>query len=152
MSARPHLLLGNLGTPQAPTPEAVREFLTDFLSDPAVVDLPRLIWQPILKYMVLRSRPQRVAEAYESVWSPEGSPLRVATERMVQAVRDRADGALSVSSAYRYGEPSPTASVSGRSRPDERTSSSMQIRPRTRTDPRPTGTGFRPAIRNTRCG
>ena len=105
-SARPHLLLVNLGTPEAPTAESVREFLSEFLSDPAVVDLPRWLWRPILERMVLRSRPARVAEAYESVWTEQGSPLRVATDRMVEAVRTRANGAISVSSAYRYGEPS----------------------------------------------
>lgn len=103
---RPHLLLVNLGTPSAPTPGAVREFLSEFLSDPAVVDIPRWIWRPILETFVLRSRPHRIAEAYQSVWTDEGSPLRVATERMVRAVQERAGGALTVSSAYRYGEPS----------------------------------------------
>jgi len=103
---RPHLLLVNLGTPDAATPEAVRRFLLEFLSDPAVVDLPRWIWRPILRHFVLRSRPERVAEAYASIWTPEGSPLRVATERMVTAVQALAGDALSVSAAYRYGEPS----------------------------------------------
>jgi ferrochelatase len=104
--APPHLLLVNLGTPDAPTAEAVRTFLREFLSDPAVVDLPRWLWRPILERAVLRSRPHRVAEAYGKVWTPEGSPLRVATERMVGAARVRAGAALTVSSAYRYGEPS----------------------------------------------
>jgi ferrochelatase len=101
-----HLLLVNLGTPTAPTPEAVREFLDEFLSDPAVVDLPRWLWQPILRTMVLRSRPARVAEQYASIWMPGGSPLRVATERMVAAARAIANGRFTVSAAYRYGEPS----------------------------------------------
>ena len=102
----PHLLLVNLGTPSAPTPAAVRAFLEEFLSDPAVVDLPGWLWRPILRTMVLRSRPERVAHQYASIWSPEGSPLRVATERMVQGLRARAGGAFTVSAAYRYGEPS----------------------------------------------
>ena len=104
--AAPHLLLVNLGTPTAPTPESVRAFLSEFLSDPAVVDLPRWLWRPILDRMVLRSRPARVAEMYKSIWSENGSPLRVATERMVTAVRARSGDACTVSSAYRYGEPS----------------------------------------------
>ena len=103
---RQHLLLVNLGTPQEATAESVRTFLREFLSDPAVVDLPRWLWLPILEKMVLRSRPQRVAEAYGSIWTEGGSPLRVATERMVMAVRARANGTFTVSSAYRYGEPS----------------------------------------------
>lgn len=102
----PHLLLVNLGTPTAPTPDAVREFLAEFLSDADVVDLPRWLWQPILRHMVLRSRPQRVADAYASIWRPDGSPLRSATERMVSAARDHGGERLTVSAAYRYGEPS----------------------------------------------
>jgi len=102
----PHLLLVNLGTPAAPTPEAVRAFLEEFLSDPAVVDLPGWFWRPVLRTMVLRNRPARVAHQYASIWTPEGSPLRVATERMVAALRARANGAFTVSAAYRYGEPS----------------------------------------------
>ncbi len=102
----PHLLLVNLGTPTAPTPDAVREFLGEFLSDADVVDLPRWLWQPILRHVVLRSRPQRVAGAYASIWRPDGSPLRSATERMVGAARDHAGDRLTVSAAYRYGEPS----------------------------------------------
>ncbi|MBI1810005.1 MAG: ferrochelatase, partial [Gemmatimonadetes bacterium] len=76
LDPRPHLLLVNLGTPQAATADSVREFLDEFLSDPAVVDLPSWFWRPVLRLFVLRSRPARVAEAYESIWSPEGSPLR----------------------------------------------------------------------------
>ena len=102
----PHLVLVNLGTPQEPTPAAVREFLDEFLSDPAVVDLPRWLWLPILRGIVLRTRPARVAEQYGSIWSAGGSPLRVATEQIVAGVRGRALGRFGVSAAYRYGEPS----------------------------------------------
>ena len=106
MSDSPHLLLVNLGTPTAPTSEAVREFLAEFLSDPAVVDLPGWIWQPILKGLILRRRPDRVARLYASIWSQGGSPLRVATERMVAGLRAMAAGRFQVSAAYRYGQPS----------------------------------------------
>ena len=102
----PHLLLVNLGTPSAPTPHAVRTFLDEFLSDPAVVDLPRLLWLPILRGIVLRTRPTRVAHQYRSIWTDAGSPLRVATGRIVAALRARSAGRYSVSEAYRYGEPS----------------------------------------------
>jgi len=105
-SAVPHLLLVNLGTPEAATPESVREFLDEFLSDPAVVDLPRWLWLPVLKGIILRTRPKKVALAYASIWSPEGSPLRAATEFMVRALREMAGDQFTVSSAYRYGEPS----------------------------------------------
>lgn len=102
----PHLLLVNLGTPDAPTPESVRRFLDEFLSDPDVIDFPRWFWQPILQGIILRTRPRKVAEAYESIWTPEGSPLRVATERLVHQLRAESNGAFTVSAAYRYGEPS----------------------------------------------
>lgn len=105
-SSKPHLILVNLGTPEAATAPAVREFLREFLSDPAVIDFPRWFWQPILQGIILRTRPKRVAEAYATIWTPEGSPLRVGTQRMVAAVRERADGRLTVSEAYRYGKPS----------------------------------------------
>jgi protoporphyrin/coproporphyrin ferrochelatase len=102
----PHLLLVNLGTPEAATPKAVRAFLAEFLGDRAVVDLPRWIWLPILYGIVLRTRPARVAEQYASIWTAEGSPLRVSTERIVTELRARAAGRFGVSAAYRYGEPS----------------------------------------------
>ncbi|MBA4072896.1 MAG: ferrochelatase [Gemmatimonas sp.] len=104
--AIPHLLLVNLGTPRLPETEAVREFLLEFLSDEAVVDLPAWFWQPFLKHVVLRRRPARVAELYRSIWTAEGSPLRIETERMVEGVRSLSKGRFTVSSAYRYGEPS----------------------------------------------
>jgi len=101
-----HLVLVNLGTPQEPSPPAVREFLDEFLSDPAVVDLPRWLWLPILRTMVLPKRSEHVAELYRSIWSEGGSPLRVATEQIVAGVKERASGRFGVSAAYRYGEPS----------------------------------------------
>ncbi len=106
LPSQTHLVLINLGTPTAPTPAAVREFLDEFLSDPAVVDLPRWLWMPILRGVVLRTRPPRVAEQYASIWGAGGSPLRVATEQIVSDVRQRAAGRFGVSAAYRYGEPS----------------------------------------------
>jgi protoporphyrin/coproporphyrin ferrochelatase len=110
-SSLPHLLLVNLGTPEAATPEAVREFLDEFLSDPAVVDYPSIFWLPILKGIILRTRPKNVALQYASIWSAEGSPLRVATEFMVRALRMQAADQFTVSSAYRYGEPSLTSAM-----------------------------------------
>ena len=104
--ALPHLLLVNLGTPEAPTPESVRAFLGEFLSDPDVIDFPKWFWQPILRGIILRTRPAKVAEAYESIWTPEGSPLRVSTERIVARLRAESSGRFTVSAAYRYGQPS----------------------------------------------
>ncbi|WP_298444155.1 ferrochelatase [uncultured Ferrimonas sp.] len=70
------VLLVNLGTPCKPTPECVRCFLKDFLSDPRVVDLPRWQWKPILHGIILNTRPKRVAKAYQSIWTEQGSPLK----------------------------------------------------------------------------
>jgi len=100
------LLIVNLGTPAEPTPEAVHRFLREFLSDPGVIDLPRWLWQPILRYMVLRSRPRKVAELYESIWTEGGSPLEVGTRAIAEGVAQLADGRFEVAWAYRYGEPS----------------------------------------------
>lgn len=101
-----HLVLVNLGTPVAPIPSAVREFLLEFLSDPEVIDLPRWVWQPILRGIVLRTRPQRVAEAYQSIWTVDGSPLRVETEQIAASVRAVVGEDTAIHTAYRYGEPS----------------------------------------------
>ena len=69
------VILMNLGTPDAPTPQAVRRYLSEFLSDKRVIEMPKLIWQIILRLFVLPTRPKRVAHAYKSIWSQDGSPL-----------------------------------------------------------------------------
>ena len=105
-SNRRLLILVNLGTPDAPTPEAVRRFLLEFLSDPGVIDLPRWLWQPILRGIVLRSRPHRVAKLYQSIWMDGGSPLRVGTGKIAAGLEEISDGRFDVVWAYRYGDPS----------------------------------------------
>ena len=97
------ILLVNLGTTRAPEPEAVREFLAEFLSDPMVVDYPAWLWRPILS-KILRSRPEKVAEMYRAIWTEEGSPLERGTERIATALGRLLGG--EVSYAYRYGSPS----------------------------------------------
>src|SRR2546430_15936357 len=97
------ILLVNLGTPAAPTPQAVGSFLAEFLSDPRVVRLPRLIWLPILHGIVLRTRPAKSAEKYAAIWSVEGSPLAVHTRRQAELLRANSD--LRVEYAMRYGFP-----------------------------------------------
>jgi protoporphyrin/coproporphyrin ferrochelatase len=104
MDAERGVLLVNLGTPSAPTPEAVRSYLAEFLSDPRVVKLPRLVWKPILHGVVLRRRPAQSAEKYAAVWMPEGSPLAVHTRRQAELLR-ASFPALRVEHAMRYGEP-----------------------------------------------
>jgi protoporphyrin/coproporphyrin ferrochelatase len=105
------VLLVNLGTPEAPTTGAVRHYLREFLSDPRVVEVPRLIWWPILHGFILRTRPRRSARAYQQVWTPEGSPLlqysRALAARVGQALgADASGGRLLVRVAMRYGPPS----------------------------------------------
>ena len=104
------ILLVNLGPPQAPTPEAVRAYLAEFLSDPRVVELPRLLWWPILHGLVLRLRPARSARKYAAVWTPEGSPLAMHTARQAKGLAARlasvpGAAALRVAYAMRYGTP-----------------------------------------------
>ena len=89
MPATTGVLVVNLGTPDAPTPEAVRRFLAEFLSDPRVVDLPRIPWQVVLRAFILPFRPARSAHAYQQVWTPAGSPLLTGTEALTRALERR---------------------------------------------------------------
>lgn len=98
------VLLLNLGTPAAPTAEAVRPYLRDFLSDPRVVELPKAVWQPILRGLVLTLRPKKSAHGYAKVWFSEGSPLAVYTERQARALAQKLPGII-VRHAMSYGEP-----------------------------------------------
>ena len=107
---RTAVLLVNLGTPEAPTADAVRRYLAEFLSDPRVVELPRALWWPVLHGYVLRTRPRRSAEAYAKVWTHEGSPLAVLSTQLAQAMQAelarRTRGAVTVVPTMRYGSPS----------------------------------------------
>lgn len=98
------VLLLNLGTPEAPTAAAVRPYLRDFLSDQRVVELPKLVWQPILRGLVLTLRPKKSAHAYEKVWLPEGSPLAVYTEKQAELVAKQIPN-ITVRHAMTYGSP-----------------------------------------------
>ncbi len=97
------VLLVNLGTTAAPTEEAVRAFLEEFLSDPMVVDYPRWLWRPILT-QILRTRPARVAEQYRAIWTNEGSPLDSGTKRICDGLAEKLES--EVRFVYRYGSPS----------------------------------------------
>lgn len=102
------VLYVNLGTPEAPTAPAVRRYLAEFLSDPRVVEIPRALWLPILHGIILRVRPAKSAAKYATVWTPEGSPLKVWTGRQargMQAALVRQGLAVPVLPAMRYGEP-----------------------------------------------
>ena len=104
------VLLINLGSPDAPTPGAVRTYLREFLSDPQVVEIPRPIWWLILNLFVLTTRPKASAERYAQVWTKEGSPLKVHTERQATMLRgylgERLKQPHVVEYAMRYGQPS----------------------------------------------
>jgi ferrochelatase len=97
------VLLVNLGTPAAPTPEAVKAYLAEFLADPRVVKLPRWLWLPILHFIVLKKRPALSAEKYAQVWTPEGSPLAVNTVRQAALLQEKMG--VPVRYAMRYGLP-----------------------------------------------
>lgn len=104
------VLLTNLGTPDAPTADAVRRYLAEFLSDPRVIETSRLIWWPILHGIILRTRPKKSAHAYEKVWTDEGSPLLVITKKQAKAIAEslveQVAGPVHVEAAMRYGNPS----------------------------------------------
>jgi ferrochelatase len=103
------VLLVNLGTPAAPTAAALRPYLAEFLSDPRVVEIPKPVWWLILHGIILRARPAKSAAKYASVWTPEGSPLAVWTQRqatrLMGSLGERGHR-LVVRHAMRYGSPS----------------------------------------------
>ncbi len=104
------ILLVNLGTPDAPTAQAVRPYLKEFLSDPRVVEIPKPIWWLILNGIILNIRPKKSATKYATVWMPEGSPLRVYTERQAHLLEghlsQRTLAPFVVEYAMSYGNPS----------------------------------------------
>ncbi|RDI97230.1 ferrochelatase [Dyella solisilvae] len=104
------VLLVNLGTPDAPTPSAVRPYLAEFLSDPRVIDYPRWLWWLVLHGVILRVRPARSAHAYQRIWTPQGSPLRVGSEALASRLQEtlsvQCAGRVRVALAMRYGQPS----------------------------------------------
>jgi ferrochelatase len=103
------VLLINLGTPDAPTARAVRPYLREFLSDPRVIEIPRLLWWPLLNGVILPLRPRRSAAKYAAIWQAEGSPLLTHTAGLTRRLAERltrADDSLLVEFAMRYGTPS----------------------------------------------
>ncbi|HBT7661086.1 TPA: ferrochelatase [Klebsiella pneumoniae] len=104
------ILLANLGTPDAPTPGAVKRYLRQFLSDKRVVDTSRLLWWPLLRGVILPIRSARVAKLYQSVWMEEGSPLMVYSRRQQQALAARLPD-TPVALGMSYGSPSLASAV-----------------------------------------
>lgn len=99
------LLLVNLGTPDAPEKKAVKRYLKQFLSDKRVVEIPSIVWQPILRGIILNTRPAKSAEAYGLVWTEDGSPLASYTRKQAEKLDGRMDSVM-VDWAMRYGNPS----------------------------------------------
>jgi len=99
------VLLVNLGTPDAAEPAAVRRYLGEFLSDRRVVEIPAFIWQPILRGIILTTRPRKSAHAYAQVWRDDGSPLAAITRAQTAALTERLKGEAVVDYAMRYGQP-----------------------------------------------
>jgi ferrochelatase len=100
------VLLTNLGTPDAPTASALRRYLGEFLSDPRVIEIPRLVWLFILHGIILRVRPKKSAKLYQGVWTSEGSPLLVISKQQQQAIQEQLGDSFSVKLGMRYGNPS----------------------------------------------
>ena len=103
------ILIVNLGSPQAATTSAVRKFLAEFLWDPRVVEIPRLVWWLILHLFILVFRPSKVVKAYRKVWTDQGSPLIAITRQQAQAIEKQLQkqirGSVLVDIAMRYGRP-----------------------------------------------
>jgi ferrochelatase len=104
-AAKIGVLLINLGTPNSPEPGAVKVYLREFLSDPRVVEIPQLVWQPILRGIILNTRPKKSAHAYRQVWTDEGSPLAAITARQARALAGAFGEDVIVDHAMRYGRP-----------------------------------------------
>ena len=99
------VLLINLGTPDSPEPKAVRRYLSQFLSDRRVVEIPPILWQPILQGIILNTRPKKSAHAYAQVWTEEGSPLAAITAQQAIKLQQRLGDSVLVDWAMRYGNP-----------------------------------------------
>jgi protoporphyrin/coproporphyrin ferrochelatase len=100
------VLLVNLGTPDGPDPGSVRRYLKQFLSDRRVIEIPPIVWQPILRGIILNTRPQKSAKAYAKIWTDRGSPLADITAQQAEAVVGRFGDKVLVDYAMRYGNPS----------------------------------------------
>lgn len=108
-SGRVGVMLANLGTPDEPTPDAIRRFLREFLSDPRVIEIPKLIWWPILNGPILTFRPRKLVHRYQSIWMNQGSPLLVYTQRQAAGIREIFNQRgldIEVETGMRYGNPS----------------------------------------------
>jgi len=111
LTGRIGVLLINLGTPDAPDAPSVRRYLAEFLSDRRVVEIPPAVWQPILRGIVLTTRPKKSAHAYSQVWTEQGSPLAAITAGQATRLQERLGEAVIVAYAMRYGRPAIAAQI-----------------------------------------
>ena len=103
------ILITNLGTPDKPNKKALKRYLKEFLSDPRVIEIPKLIWQAILRLIILNLRPQKVAKLYKSIWKKEGGPLLVMLQKQkkgIQKTLRKSSKNLEIEIGMRYGNPS----------------------------------------------
>ena len=106
MTDQTGILLVNLGTPKAPTKKAISAYLAEFLSDPKVVELPRLLWLPLLYGLVLPLRSKKLVHQYQSIWTEHGSPLLYLSQKLIDKIQLTLGEKYRVKLAMRYGEPS----------------------------------------------
>jgi ferrochelatase len=111
------ILICNLGTPDAPTKQAVKKYLAHFLSDPRIVELPRWIWWPILHGIILNTRPRKSARAYQSIWGEQGSPLLTSSKKIVakltKLTQETGYSKIEYALGMRYGNPSIPKAIDG---------------------------------------
>ena len=103
------ILVTNLGTPDSPSKKSLRKYLNQFLMDKRVVDLPRALWIPLLKLIILNIRPKKSAKLYEKIWYKDGSPLLVHSKNIIKKLEKnfkRDSNNLFISLGMRYGNPS----------------------------------------------
>ena len=100
------VLMINLGTPVNPSSSAVRQYLDEFLSDPRVIEKPRLLWWMILHFVILRVRPSKSAKAYQKIWTKHGSPLLHISQQQQLKLQNTVDETITVELAMRYSQPS----------------------------------------------
>jgi ferrochelatase len=114
-NAKVGILLVNLGTPDTPTPSGVRRFLKPFLSDSRVIDLPKLPWRLLLNTLILPIRSPKVAKSYQTIWLPEGAPLRVSMHslatKLCAALNTQDHDTITVTVGMQYGNPNITESL-----------------------------------------
>lgn len=110
-SARVGVLMAQIGTPDAPTAKALKPYLKQFLSDMRVIDYPPFIWQPILRGIILQTRPRRSARLYQRIWLKEGSPLLVYAQAQAQGLQERLGDCYRVVLGMTYGNPSIASAI-----------------------------------------